>query len=367
MSRNSGQVEDVVSRPEALAWVDRAPYFQAGLAGYSDAAMRLIARRHGCPYCVTEAMLDTLLIGGGRGLKPAYLTEDDHPIAGQIIGAEADEMARAAEILLPFGFDVIDVNLACPVKKIRKRGRGGHLLSVPDEAIAMVRAVREAVGDAVPLTVKMRRAFDDTDEMASYFHVIMEGVIAEGYAGATVHSRTVRQKYVGPGRWGFFKELTDRYRGAMDAGFLLFGSGDVFTPASILAMAKETGLSGASVARGAIGDPWIFEQAGALMRGEPLVSPRIFQQRDVLLEHFELSVGLHGEKAAGRMMRKFGIKFSRHHPEGDQVKDAFCRVSTLEDWKAVLDAFYAEDGEGVAIGSVSPDATGTTDSCGVVG
>ncbi len=363
MSRNSEQVERGVARPAAFAWVDSAPFFQAGLAGYSDAAMRLIARRHGCPYCVTEAMLDTLLIGGGRGLKPAYLTADDHPIAGQIIGSEADEMARAAEILLPFGFDVIDVNLACPVKKIRKRGRGGHLLSVPNEAVAMVRAVREAVGDAVPLTVKMRRAFDESDEMGANFHAIMEGVIGEGYAGATVHSRTVSQKYVGPGRFEFFEELTGRYRGAMDEGFLMFGSGDVFTPEAIVAMATRTGLSGASVARGAIGDPWIFEQARALMRGEALVSPRIFQQRDVLLEHFELSVGLHGERAAGRMMRKFGIKFSRHHPAGERVKDAFCRVSTLEDWKGVLDAFYAEDGEGVAVGSVSPDATGT--SCGI--
>ncbi len=366
MTINRNQPETLPARPQALAWVDRAPFFQAGLAGYSDAAMRLIARRHGCPYCVTEAMLDTLLIAGGRGLKPAYLTDDDHPIAGQIIGSEPGEMAQAAKILLPFGFDVIDVNLACPVKKIRKRHRGGHLLSAPDTAVDILAAVRDAVGDAVPLTVKLRRAFDDTDEMAANFHRIFEAVIGLGYAGATVHSRTVRQKYNGPGHRPFFAELTARYRDAMADGFLVFGSGDVFTPRSIFDTVRDSGLSGVSVARGAIGDPWIFEHAHALMRGEPLTPPTIFQQRDVLAEHFELSVSLHGERAAGRMMRKFGIKFSRHHPHADVVKDAFCRVSTLDDWRAVLDRYYHEDGPGTPIGQVSPDETGTTETCEVV-
>lgn len=351
------------SRHAAFDWVAEAPFYQAGLAGYSDAAMRLIARRHGCPYCVTEAMLDTLLIAGGRGLKPARITDDDHPIAGQIMGSAPDEMAAAAEVLLPFGFDVIDINLACPVKKIRKRHRGGHLLSSPDDAIAIVRAVRRAVGDSVPVTVKMRRAFDDTPEQVANFHRIFEAVIDEGLAGATVHSRTVKQKYVGPGRRPALAELTERYAQAMAGGFHIFGSGDVFTPQSIFQMIESTGVGAASVARGAIGDPWIFEHARALMKGEPLVPPTIHQQRDVLAEHFELSARLHGERAAGKMMRKFGIRFSRHHRRGDEVKDAYCRVSNLDDWRRVLDEFYEEDGPGTPIGAVSPDTTGTTDSC----
>ena len=110
-----------------------APFFQAGLAGYSDAPMRLMARRHGCPFCVTEALLDRTLISGGKGRTredPDLLAEqcgtgdleenraaglEDHPIAGQLMGTQPEEMARGAEILLDFGYEVVDLNFACPV------------------------------------------------------------------------------------------------------------------------------------------------------------------------------------------------------------------------------------------------------------
>ena len=141
-----------------------APFFQAGLAGYSDAAMRLVARRHGAPYAVTEAMLDMFLTNGGKGLKAAELDDADHPIAGQLMGSHPAEIAAGAKILVGLGYDVIDVNLACPVKKIKKKCRGGHLMSVPAEAIAILDAVRQAVPDDIPTSVKLRRGSDDSPE-----------------------------------------------------------------------------------------------------------------------------------------------------------------------------------------------------------
>jgi len=328
----------------ALAWVADRPYFQAGLAGYSDAAMRLVARRHGAPYCITEAMLDQFLINGGKGLKAAELDDADHPIAGQLMGSHPDDIAAGAKVLARLGYDVIDINLACPVKKIKKKCRGGHLLTVPDEAITIVRAVRDAVGGAVPLTVKLRRAYDDSPEAAEAFERILRTVIEEDYAAATVHGRTVSQKYVGPSKWPALRDIAWRYGDTLEGRerpFMIFGSGDIFSPEAIFDMLGQTGVRAVSVARGCIGDPWIFEQAAALMRGEPTREPTLAEQRDVLAEHFELSVRLHGEKQAGRMMRKFGIKFSRHHPQPDAVKDAFIRVQSLADWRAVLDEFYA--------------------------
>jgi tRNA-dihydrouridine synthase len=287
-------------------------------------------------------MLDQFLINGGKGLKAAEIDPADHPIAGQLMGSHPQDIAAGSKVLVDLGYDVIDINLACPVKKIKKKCRGGHLLSAPDEAIDILKAVRDAVSDERPLSVKLRRGYDDTPEQAANFFRIFEAVIELGYALATVHSRTVEQKYDGPGRRPFLRELTDRYRSQMDRGFLIFGSGDVFTPQSIFQMVNETGVQAASVARGAIGDPWIFQQARQLMRGEQPTEPTIAEQRDVLAQHFELSVGLHGENTAGRMMRKFGIKFSRHHPQADAVKDAFIKVKNLADWRAVLDAYYGE-------------------------
>jgi tRNA-dihydrouridine synthase len=330
-----------------------APFFQAGLAGYSDGAMRLIARRHGCPYCVTEALLDQTLINGGKGRTredPDVLAEecgtgdvdenraaglDDHPIAGQIMGTFPEQMAAGAALLAAMGYETLDVNLACPVKKIRRRTRGGHFLSVPDDAIAILRAVRDALPEDLVKTVKIRRAFDDTPEMADNFEIIFDAAYELGYAWTTVHCRSVQQKYLGPGRWEFLRDLTRRYPDR-----LIFGSGDIWTVGDIFAMLELTGVSAVSVARGCIGNPWIFRQARQLMAGEEPLEPTLAEQRAALLEHFELSVSLHGENSASRMMRKFGIKFAIHHPQPDVVRSAFIKCQCIDDWRHVLDTAY---------------------------
>ena len=330
-----------------------APFFQAGLAGYSDAPMRLIARRHGCPFCVTEALLDRTLISGGKGRTredPDLLAEEcgtgdpeenraagleDHPIAGQIMGTHPDEMAAGAQILVEFGYEAIDVNLACPVKKIRKRNRGGHFLTVPEDAIAVLRAVREAVPAQLPCTVKLRRAWDDTDEMAAAFERIFAAVYEIGYAWATVHARTVEQKYTGYARWPFLAELVRRYPDRV-----IFGSGDIWSAEDIFTMIELTGVHAVSVARGCIGNPWIFRQARQLMAGESMTAPSLAEQRSALLDHFNLSMRLHGERSASRMMRKFGIRFAAHHPQGDAVRVAFIGCEKAEDWHGVIERYY---------------------------
>jgi len=321
-----------------------APFFQAGLAGYSDAAMRLVARRHGAPFCVTEAMLDVFLLNGGKGLAAAELDDADHPIAGQLMGSHPDQIAQAARILVDLGYDVIDVNLACPVKKIRRKCRGGHLLEAPQEAIAVLDAVRQAVGNERPCTVKLRRGSDDSPQSEASFHRIFQSVIDLGYAGAVVHGRTVEQKYKGPARWSFLADLVNRYGDT--SGFFIGGSGDVYEASDVAAMLRQTGVALVSVARGCIGNPWIFQQIRSMLAGDEQAArrgPTITQQRQVLLEHFELSVKLYGERKASMMMRKFGIKFSRQHPQPDDVSRAFIAVKSLEDWREVLDRHYAKE------------------------
>lgn len=330
-----------------------APFFQAGLAGYSDGPMRLVARRHGCPFCVTEALLDRTLINGGKGRRkedPDLLAcecgtgdleenraagLEDHPIAGQVMGTTPDEMARASEILVGMNYDVIDVNLACPVKKIKKSNRGGHFLAYPDDAVEILRAVRAVVPATIPCTVKLRRAFDDTPEMALRFERIFDACYELGYAWAVVHCRTVQQKYLGPGKWEFLRDLVARHPDRV-----VFGSGDIWTADDIFRMHDYTGVHGVSVARGCIGNPWIFAQARALMRGEPARAPDISEQRHALESHFDLAMQLHGEAAGGRRMRKFGIKFAVHHPDAAEVKRDFVACTTTEDWKRTLDRWY---------------------------
>ncbi len=324
----------------------RLPFCQAGLAGYSDRAMRLVARRRGCPYAVTEALLDVILLNGGEGLRKSIdLSDEDHPVCGQLMGSEPDTMAKGAVILHRAGYDVIDLNFACPVKKIKNKARGGHMLMDVERAVSIVKAVRDALPPEVPTTVKLRRGFDDSCESEDRFFQIIEAIWEYGYAAVCVHGRTVAQKYVGPSRWQFLKGLKERYPGQT-----ILGSGDVFTAQDAVRILAETGVDGAWIARGAIGNPWIFNHAAALLGGadaQSLLPPSIAEQREALAEHFDLAVQIHGEQTAGRRMRKMGIKYSRFHPMAVQVKAAFIAISSMRDWRRVLDAWYDGDGPGV--------------------
>ena len=328
-----------------------APFYQAGLAGYSDGAMRLIARQHGCPFCVTEALLDRTLISGGKGRRkedPDILAQEidklednsenmliDHPIAGQIIGTYPEEMARGAKILVEMGYDVIDVNLACPVKKVRRRNRGGHFLLDPNEACEILSSVREVVPNNIPTSVKLRRGWDDNAESKDRFYKIFDWAYSTGYIWTTVHPRTVEQRYQGPSDWDFLSELTTNR-----PDHLVFGSGDIWCAADIFRMMKQTGVHGVSVARGCIGNPWIFTQARALIDGKEPLLPSIEEQRQTLLEHLSLCTELHGEIKSSRLMRKFGIQFSKYHPESDEVKKNFIQAESVTEWKSVIDKFY---------------------------
>ena len=320
------------------------PFCQAGLAGYSDRAMRLVARRRGCPYAVTESLLDVILLAGGHGLRNSIdINDEDHPLAGQIIGSEPQSMARAAQILHEYKYDVIDLNFACPVKKIKNKARGGHMLRDLDRGKSILRAVRDAIPDAT-LTVSLRRGFDDSAESADQFWELLEFVFDNGCAGARVHARTVEQKYLGQSRWEFLRQVKQRYPNQT-----ILGSGDVFTAHDAVRMLNETGVDIVWIARGAIGNPWIFEQSRLLLEHPniQLKPPTIHQQRDALHDHFQIAHQIHGESLAGRRMRKQGIKYARFHPRAAEVKDAFIRVSSMREWIAVLDQFYLDDGPGV--------------------
>lgn len=318
------------------------PVVQAALSGYSDAAMRIIARRLGAPYTLCEVLLDQFVNTAGHSKKNnrrLQVTDEEHPVGGQLMGANPDDFAPAAKRLVACGFDVIDINFGCPVKKVLGRCRGGFLLGQVDTALEIVSKVREAVPPHVPVTVKMRRGLDDSPESREKFFAIFDGAFQRGVAAITVHGRTVQQRYVGPSSWDFLREVK------LHAGNrMVLGSGDLFSPQACLDMLRETGVDGVTVARGAIGNPWIFSQARALAAGLPLpVPPSLFEQRSVIEEHYRLAEQVYGPELCGRQMRKFGIKYSKLHPNSLAVRDAFIAVHRPHELQQVLDKFYAED------------------------
>ncbi len=313
------------------------PLAQAALSGYSDAAMRLIARRHGAAYALHEVVLDKLVLVPGRFRRRLFqIPPQDHPVGGQLMGSEPVQFAEAASQMADAGFDVIDINFGCPVRKVLGRHRGGYLLSDPPTAIEIIRRVRAAVPLQTPVTVKMRRGLDDSRESEDRFWRIFDAGLEAGVAAFTVHGRTVEQRYAGPSRWEFLRRVRARA-----PGVTILGSGDLFTPADAVRMLAETGVDGVTIARGCIGNPWIFEQTRALLNGQPLPDPPdVPRQGQVIRDHFSLVVAAHGDRMAPRIMRKFGIKYSELHPHADDVRSAFIRAATRDDWFRVLDEWY---------------------------
>jgi tRNA-dihydrouridine synthase B len=318
------------------------PVVQAALSGYSDWAMRRIARSAGAAYTLCEVMLDQFLLSVRQRTRTRhflYMTDDDHPVGGQLMGAEPEQFAAGARRLVDAGFDVIDINFGCPVKKVLGRCRGGYHLSQPEVALDIVRRTRDAVPAEIPVTVKMRCGIDDSESSRERFYAILDGAFAAGVAAVTVHGRTVKQRYDGPSRWQVLAEVK-RHVGQRT----ILGSGDLFSAEDCLAMMQQTGVDGVTVARGAIGNPWIFQQARALFEGQPLPAPpTLFEQRDVIREHFRLAEHLYGPERCGPPMRKFGIKYAALHPQHEVVRQAFARARDCQDWADVLDGWYTED------------------------
>jgi nifR3 family TIM-barrel protein len=313
------------------------PVVQAALSGYSDGPMRVIARRLGAPYCLGEVMLDRFLIQmrESKARRFIYAADEEHPCGAQLMGAVPEEFPPAALRLVEAGFDVIDINFGCPVKKVLGRCRGGFMLSQPPVALDIVRRVRDALPAHIPLTLKMRRGMDDTQQSRDNFFTIFDGAFALGVAAITVHGRTVRQRYDGPSNWEFLREVK-QHAGQR----IVLGSGDLFTAQDCLNMLSATGLNGVTAARGAIGNPWIFRQARALAAGRPEEQPSVTEQREVLLEHYRLAEAVYGYNRTVPHMRKFGILGSRMHPQAKEVRAAFIVVKTRDEWHAVVQEWY---------------------------
>ncbi|MCC9604506.1 tRNA-dihydrouridine synthase family protein [Blastopirellula sp. JC732] len=321
------------------------PVVQAALSGYSDMSMRVMARRFGASYAICEVMLDQFLVAFKDRSKNRHflaIADEEHPVGGQLMGAEPIQFAAGAVKLVEAGYDVIDINFGCPVKKVLGRCRGGFHLSQPEVALEIVARTRDATPPEIPVTVKMRRGIDDTAESRDNFFRILDGAFDLGVAAITVHGRTVQQRYIGPSRWEFLRDVKEHV-----GDKTILGSGDLFTAQDCFDMMRQTGIDGVTVARGAIGNPWIFQQARALYAGQPLPPPpTVFEQREVIQEHMRIADELYGEKRGLGHMRKFGIKYSFLHPDLELVRSKFTKMRTLEDWYAIRDEHYCEDRPG---------------------
>lgn len=314
------------------------PFFQASLSGYTDRTMRMFARRFGCPFVLTDVMLAKSVIHPGILAKGCFLPADDeHPVGAQILGKTPATMAKAARALVSVGYDVIDLNCACPAPKVLRRGRGGALLDDPDAVIDIIKAVRDGV--TCPLLMKLRIGVDHSERSMDNFWEIVTRAVEQGIDALVIHGRTVSERYRGKANWDILATVKSRFPAAT-----IVGSGDIFDPAASLALLKRTGLDGFVVARGAIGNPWIFRDLRCIWEGRPVPAPPdVAEQRLVMLEHFDRVLNGHPEYRAVGYFRKFVVHYARRHPKRKHVLQTLLKARSRREVEAGIDLWYAAE------------------------
>ncbi len=313
------------------------PFFQAPLSGYSDHAMRKLARKFGCPFTLADVMLAKSAAEPRVLRKPCFRpVADEHPVGAQILGRTPATMAKAARDLVAAGYDLIDLNFACPAPKVLKRGRGGALLNEPDTAIDILRAVRDAV--ECPLIMKLRIGVNRKPESQANFWQIIERSIQHRIDALVIHGRTVSERYRGTANWEILAQIKSRFPETT-----LIGSGDIFDAQATVELIERTGLDGFIVARGAIGNPWIFRDLRALWEGRPVPPPpNLSEQKHVMLEHLDLMMAAHPQRRAVSRFRSFMVGYTKRHPNRKKVRLALMKPKTRDELIAAINQLYPD-------------------------
>lgn len=294
----------------------------APMAGVTDLAFRQICREHGAALTVTE-MVSTKALCYQDKKTPRLLAlgEDEHPAAAQVFGHEPETMAEGAKIARAVsGCDIIDINMGCPAPKIVNNGDGSALMRDPALAARVIEAVVKAVD--VPVTVKFRKGWDEKSVNCVEFARMAE---AAGAAAITIHGRTRAQQYSGKADW-------DAIRAVKQAVSIpVFANGDVAEPADAVRILEYTGADAVMIGRGALGDPWIFERANALIEtGVCPPLPPFAERIGTAVRQIELAAAQKGEYIAMLEARRHVNCYLKYERGLKTFKTRICALERLE-------------------------------------
>lgn len=268
----------------------------APLAGISDLPFRLINREHGCEFAFTEMISARSLVYDSRkSLEMLSRAPEDTPLGLQLLGSDPDVLARATDLVNEMeAIALIDFNAACPVQKVVSKGEGSALMKEPK----LLQRILEAVVShtSLPVTVKIRAGWDDSTVNAA--EVALHAQDA-GISGLTVHGRTRAQGYQGRVDYAVIAQVKK------SLAVPLIASGDALSPALIKQLFDETGCDGVAIARGALGNPWIFNEVEHYLKtGTVPERPSVEELQRVMLKHLDMQCALFGESRGTIMFRK---------------------------------------------------------------
>ncbi|MBN1393218.1 MAG: tRNA-dihydrouridine synthase family protein [Sedimentisphaerales bacterium] len=314
------------------------PYIQAPLSGYSDYPMRRLALDFGVPLTFSGVILAKSAAHPKVLRNPAFRPQDDeHPVGAQILGNDPATMAAAAKALQDAGYDIIDLNFACPVPKVLRRKRGGWLLNEPETVMQIYSRVREAV--TCPVTMKLRTGFDAGRESYYNFCTIVSEASRQNVDALIIHARTVVQKFTGDVDWSLLAKIKQRFPETT-----LIGSGDLFEPQAIVELLKTAKLDGVLIARGAIGNPWIYRGLNAALEGKPAPAPpTVAEQGEVIRKHFEMICRLFDPVKAVGYFRKFLVRYCRLHPMRKQAQKSLLAANGKAQLLVAIEKWYGDN------------------------
>ncbi len=313
------------------------PFLLAPLAGITDSPFRRLCKEQGAALVYSEMVsAKGLYYDGKKTEKLLDFCPEESPIAFQLFGSEPDIMAWAAEKLSDRGNSMIDLNMGCPVPKVAKNGEGAALMKEPRLAAEIVKAVVRAEKQAAeksgrspkPITVKCRLGWDRSRINLREFALRMEDA---GASALAVHARTREQMYSGKADWdaiAFAKTILS---------IPLIGNGDVFTGEDANRMLKDTGCDFVMIARGALGNPWIFRDAIAIRYGRQLPPPLSIEEKtEAILRHLDMQTAEKGTAAAQQMRKHIGW-YLKGMQGASELRRRINSAAAPEDLRAVLE------------------------------
>ena len=303
------------------------PVILAPMAGVTDLPFRVLCSELGAGMVCTEMVSAKAISFHNKNTEALLeISPKEHPVSLQLFGSDPDILSRMAAYLEDRPFEILDLNMGCPVPKVVKNGEGSALLRQP-------RLVEEIISKTVratkkPVTVKIRKGFEENEANAPEIARIAE---ASGAAAIAVHGRTRSQYYSGKADWEIIREVKRAVK------IPVIGNGDVDSPQKAKALMEETGCDGIMVGRAARGNPWIFREISEyLEKGILRERPSRTEIRDMMLRHTRMQIAYRGEYGGIREMRKHISWYTAGFPNSAKLRQAVNQAETLSQMETLL-------------------------------